>query len=64
VQIGRFLAGRLMKEARLFSKQCRKHHYRKADGESAIAPNTLDRQFTVSGPNKVWCVDVTYNLGG
>ena len=60
VAVGRFLAGRLMKEARLFSSQCRKHRYRKADGESAIAANTLDRQFTVSGPNQVWCGDVTY----
>ena len=34
VQVGRFLAGRLMKEARLFGSQCRKHRYRKADGEN------------------------------
>lgn len=53
-----------MKEARLFSKQCRKHRYRKADGESAIAPNTLDQQCTVSDPNQVWCVDVTYIWAG
>jgi len=55
VAVGRFLAGCLMKEARLFSTQCRKHRYRKTDGESAIAANELDRQFTVSGPNQVWC---------
>ena len=59
VAVGRFLAGRLMKEARLFSSQCRKHRYRKADGESAIAANELDRQFTVSRPNQVWCGDDT-----
>ena len=53
-----------MKEARLFSSQCRKHRYRKADGESAIAANTLDRQFTVGGPNQVWCGDVTYIWAG
>ncbi|WP_010487445.1 DDE-type integrase/transposase/recombinase [Pseudomonas sp. S9] len=63
-QVGRFLARRLMKEARLFSSQCRKHRYRKADGESAIAANILDRQFTVSGPNQVWCGDVTYIWAG
>ncbi|NMY53482.1 IS3 family transposase [Pseudomonas sp. WS 5011] len=50
VAVGRFLAGRLMKEARLFSSQCRKHRYRKADGESAIAANELDRQFADSTP--------------
>ena len=64
VAVGRFLAGRLMKEARLFSSQCRKHRYRKADGESAIAANELDRQFTVSRPNQVWCGDVTYIWAG
>ena len=64
VSVGRYLAGRLMKEARLFSSQCRKHRYRKADGESAIAANELDRQFTVSRPNQVWCGDVTYIWAG
>jgi putative transposase len=58
--VGRFLAGRLMKEARLFSSQCRKHRYRKADGVSAIAANELARKRTVSRPNQVWCDDVTY----
>jgi putative transposase len=62
--VGRFLAGRLMKEARLFSSQSRKHRYRRADGENAIAANELDRQFTVSGPNQVWCGDVTYIWAG
>ena len=53
-----------MKEARLFSSQCRKHRYRKADGESAIAANELDQQFTVCRPNQVWCGDVTYIWAG
>ena len=44
VAVGRFLAGRLMKEARLFSSQCGKHRYRKANGESAIAANELGRR--------------------
>ena len=64
IAVGRFLAGRLMKEARLFSTQYRKHRYRKADGENAIAANELARQFTVSGPNQVWCGDVTYIWAG
>ncbi len=62
--VGRFLAGRLMKEARLFSSQYRKHRYRKAEGESAVAPNTLNREFNVSGPNQIWCGDVTYIWAG
>jgi transposase InsO family protein len=24
-----------------------------------LAPNLLDRQFTASGPNKVWLADIT-----
>ena len=64
VPVGRFLAGRLMKEAWLFRSQCRKHRDRKADGENAITANTLDRQFTISGPNQVWCGDVTYIWAG
>ena len=62
--VGRFLAGRLMKEARLFSSQCRKHSYRRADSESAIATNDLNRQFTVNRPDQVWCGDVTYIWAG
>lgn len=64
INVGRFLAGRLMKEAHLFSSQCRKHRYRRAEGESVIASNVLNRQFTVSGPNQVWCGDVTYIWAG
>ncbi len=63
VAVGRFLAERLMKEARLFSSQSRKHRYRRADGENAIAANELDRQFKVSGPNQVWCGDVRVIAG-
>lgn len=53
-----------MKEAQLFSSQCRKHRYRKADGESAIAANELDRQFTESRSNQVRCGDFTYIWAG
>lgn len=62
--MGRFLASRLMKEVQLFSSQCRKYRYRRADGERAIAANELDRQFMVSGPNQVWCGEVTYIWAG
>ncbi|MDH4566938.1 IS3 family transposase, partial [Pseudomonas sp. BN414] len=62
--VGRFLAGRLMKEAQLFSSQRRRHRYRPAEGESAKASNELDRQFRTHGPNQVWCGDVTYIWAG
>lgn len=62
--VGRFKASRLMSEAGLFSKQPRKHRYRLADEESHIAPNHVDRQFSVAAPNQVWCGDVTYIWAG
>ncbi|MDH4582510.1 IS3 family transposase [Pseudomonas sp. BN415] len=62
--VGRFLAGRLMKEAQLFSSQRRKHRYRVAEDEGAIASNELARRFSASRPNQVWCGDVTYIWAG
>ena len=32
--------------------------------KNAITANTLDRQFTISGFNQVWCGDVTYIWAG
>ena len=58
--VGRYKARNLMKEAGLVSKQYKQHRYKIAEDESVIAPNRLDRQFSVDGPNQVWCGDVTY----
>lgn len=49
-----------MKQLELVSCQAPKHSYKKADQEHVVTPNKLDRQFTVSNPNQVWCGDVTY----
>lgn len=52
VQVGRFLAGRLMREARLFSSQYRKLAIA-SRWCSAVAANTQDRHLTVNSPNQV-----------
>lgn len=62
--VGRYKAGRLMREANISSKQPHKHRYKIAEDESKIAPNLLKRAFTVEAPNKVWCGDVTYIWAG
>ena len=63
-QVGRYLAGQLMKEANIVSKQEKKHRYKVVDQESAIAENHLDRLFEVHRPNMVWCGDITYVWAG
>jgi len=62
--VGRYKAASLMKEANITSKQPHKHRYKIAEDESKIAPNLLQRKFSVDGPNQVWCGDVTYILAG
>ena len=57
--IGRFKVRSLMKEANLCSKQPG-HRYKKTGDEQPDIPNHLNREFSVSGPNEVWCGDITY----
>lgn len=49
-----------MKQLELVSCQVPRHCYKKADQEYVVIPNKLNREFTVSRPNQVWCGDVTY----
>ena len=49
-----------MRENDLCSKQARTHKYRHASAEKIDIPNHLNREFTVSQPNTVWCGDITY----
>ncbi|MDM4946898.1 IS3 family transposase [Escherichia coli] len=59
-QMGRWLAGRLMKELGLVSCQQPTHRYKRGGHEHVAIPDYLERQFAVTGPNQVWCGDVTY----
>ncbi len=59
-QMGRWLAGRLMKELELVSCQQPTHRYKRGGHEHIAIPNHLERQFAVTEPNQVWCGDVTY----
>ncbi len=58
--MGRWLAGRLMKELGLVSCQQPTHRYKLGGHEHVAIPNHLERQFAVTEPNQVWCGDVTY----
>ncbi len=60
VEIGRFKVRKLMSEMKLISKQPGSHAYKKATVERPDIPNVLDRAFTVSAPNQVWCGGITY----
>lgn len=60
VEMGLFKIRKLMQEANLVSKQPGKHRYKIANEVRLDIPNELDRQFTVSAPNQVWCGDITY----
>jgi putative transposase len=62
--VGRYKAARLMRETGLESKQPGKHRYKPLGKEGLIAPNLLEREFTVEKPNQVWCGDVTYIWAG
>ncbi|WP_085985636.1 IS3 family transposase [Pseudomonas luteola] len=60
IEIGRFKVRKLMSEMKLISKQPGSHAYKKTTVERPDIPNVLDREFTVSAPNEVWCGDITY----
>lgn len=60
VKLGRWLAGRLMKELSISSCQVLTHKYKRGGSEHVEIPNLLARQFAVTEPDQVWCGDVTY----
>jgi len=56
----RYRAGRIMKELKLVSCQEPRHRYKATGALHVVIPNTLNREFSVTKPNQVWCGDVTY----
>ena len=60
VSVSRYKARKYMKSLGITSCQQPKHRYKKGGIERVDIPNTLERQFTPSRPNQVWCGDVTY----
>lgn len=51
--MGRWLAGRFMKELGLVSCQQPTHRYKRGGHEHVAIPNYLERQFAVTEPNQV-----------
>jgi putative transposase len=61
VRVGKARVERLMREVGLRGK-VRRRFKRTTDSEHVLplAPNTLDRQFAVQEPDRVWASDITY----
>lgn len=61
-QVGHNRVARLMRQAGLRGKMARRRHPHttQSDPTHTVVPNRLDRQFSVSCPNRVWLVDITY----
>ena len=60
VPLSRYRARGFMKRLGLVSTQLSAHKYKKATQPHTNIPNILDRQFSPTAPNQVWCGDVTY----
>ena len=61
LRIARKRVARLMKQEELAGKKPRAFRVTTQSSHAyPVAPNVLDRQFTVSAPNRVWVGDITY----
>ncbi len=58
--VSRWRARRLMQLYQLVSKQPGKPKYRPAQPETLVTSNQLNRAFSPTAPNQVWCGDITY----
>ncbi|GHO97563.1 transposase [Reticulibacter mediterranei] len=60
-QVSRKRVARLMREAGLCAKRRRRRVLTtRRDATHPVAPNTLNREFTATEPNKKWVSDITY----
>jgi putative transposase len=60
-RVSRKRVARLMKERNLVGEMKKRwRHPSAAPSDAVLAPNTLDRAFNVSEPNRVWASDITY----
>lgn len=50
-----------MKKLELVSCQKSTHRNKRSGHEQIVIPNHLERQFSVTDPNQVWYVNVTYS---
>lgn len=64
VPLSRYRARGVMKRLGSVSTQLPAHRYKKASKAHSAIANKLDRQFTPSAPNQLWCGDVTYIWNG
>jgi transposase InsO family protein len=61
IQVSKHRVARLMRENGLRGRRRRKfRHTTDSDHAMAVAPNTLERNFTADAPNEVWVTDITY----
>ena len=59
--VGRHRVARLMREQGLRAREKRRfQHTTDSQHNLPVAPNVLDRQFTVAAPNTAWVSDITY----
>ncbi len=59
IKLTRYKASNIMKRLGLVSRQYR-HKYKHRDKEHKVHQNTVNRNFSPTAPNQVWCGDVTY----
>ena len=60
VPLSRYRARGVMRRLGLVSTQLPTHRYKKASQAHSHIANTLNREFSPTAPNQVWCGDVTY----
>ena len=59
-RVGKHRVARLMRENGLRSVRSPQRRRYKTGKPSVVAPNRLQRQFTVAGPDQAWVTDITY----